>query len=173
MPTEKKIKEIEVLTEKFSNAKAIYLSDFKGMTVKQMTIFRKKMREAGLEYRVVKNNLAKRAIKKSNCADITEFFTGPVAIAFSYEDPVIPAKLIKESKDDIGLPIFKGGLLEGKIITADEAFAIAKLPSKEVLLAQVTGTFAAPLTNFMGIGKNIISSFIRVIISIKNSKEKE
>lgn len=171
MAKQKSIETVELLKEKFTLAKAVYLSDFKGMTVEQMTEFRKKMREAGMEYRVIKNTLAKIALKETDNEDISEYFQGPVAVAFSYADPVIPAKVIKESFDDIGLPIIKGGLLEGKKIDAQQAENIAKLPSKEVLLGQVVGTMSAPLTGFMGMGKNLISSFIRAISAIQEQKQ--
>lgn len=171
MPTQEKLVKLEELTQKMKDAKAIYISDYKGMTVAQMTSFRKKIRDAGLHFNVVKNTMTKLALEKNGYFGMEEILKGPTAIAIGYQDPVLPAKIIKESFDQVGLPIIKGGFLEGKSVSKEEIEKIADLPPKDVILGQLMGTFAAPITSFMAVGKNILSGFLRVMIAIKESKE--
>lgn len=173
MPTELKIKKVEELVDKLNKAKAVYLSDYKGMNVLQMTQFRKKMRESGIEFVILKNTLVKIAIEKSGFEDISEYLTGTNAFAFGYEDPVLPAKIIMESFKDIKYPVVKGGLLAGKRVDSSQVINISKLPSKEILLSQVVGTFAAPISGFIGVSKNILAKFVRVIDAISKQKAEE
>lgn len=172
MATQEKISQVQDLTNSIKEAKAIYISDFKGMTVAQMTSFRKKVRDAGLSFKVVKNTMTKIALNNSGYSGMDDLLTGPTAVAFSYKDPVMPAKIIKESFAEMGFPILKGGFLEGKLVTREEINRIADLPPKEALLGQLAGTLAAPITGFMFVGNNILSGFLRVLSSIKDSKEK-
>jgi len=171
MPTELKVKKVEYIVEKLNKAKAVYLSDYKGMNVQQMTQFRKKMREAGVEFFILKNTLVKIAIEKAGFEDISEYLKGTNSFAFGYEDPVLPAKLIMESFKDIKFPKVKGGLLSGKKVDSSQVINIAKLPSREILIGQVVGTFAAPISGFIGVSKNILAQFVRVIDAISKQKE--
>ncbi|MBN1150448.1 50S ribosomal protein L10 [candidate division WOR-3 bacterium] len=171
MPTQEKMNQVEELMQKMKDAKAIYISDYKGMTVAQMTSFRKKVRDAGLHFKVVKNTMTKLALEKNGFSGMEEILTGPTAIAIGYQDPVLPAKIIKENFSQVGFPIIKGGFLEGKSVSKEEIEKIADLPPKEVLLGQLTGTFAAPISSFMAVGNNILSGFLRVMTAIKESKE--
>ncbi|MBN1620139.1 50S ribosomal protein L10 [candidate division WOR-3 bacterium] len=171
MATQEKIELVENLTKSIKEAKAVYISDYKGMTVAQMTSFRKKARDAGMSFKVVKNTMTQLALIQSGYTGMESFLTGPTAVAFGYQDPVLPARIIKESFREIGFPVVKGGFLEGKLISRDEINAIADLPPKEILLGYLAGTFAAPITGFMSVGNNLLSGFLRILSSIKDSKE--
>jgi len=146
---------VEEIREKFSSAKSAILVDYRGLTVGEATELRSKFREAGVEYKVYKNNLMKLAIKESSFEGLTADLSGPSAIAFGYEDPVTPAKIIKEfAKDHKNLEL-KAGVVEGVYYDNNKIIEIADIPSREVLLSRLLGSFQAPMSNFAYLIKNI------------------
>lgn len=151
----KKVK-VEEIREKFSSAKSAILVDYRGLTVSEATELRTKFREAGVEYKVYKNNLMKLAIKESSFEGLTESLTGPNAVAFGFEDPVTPAKIIKDfAKDHKNLEL-KAGVVEGEYYDTAKIVEIADIPSREVLLSRLVGSFQAPVSNFAYLIKNIV-----------------
>lgn len=133
------------LVEKFKNANTVIVVDYRGLTVAQATKLRKELREAGIDYRVVKNTLLTIAAKEAGYEELTPLFKGVTAIAFGAEDVVAPAQIItKFSKDNKVIEV-KGGILEGKVLDQAGVQALGDLPSKEVLLAQVASCFQAPI----------------------------
>lgn len=133
------------LVEKFKNANTVVVVDYRGLTVAQATKLRKELREAGIDYRVVKNTLLTIAAKEAGYEELTPLFKGVTAIAFGAEDVVAPAQIItKFSKDNKVIEV-KGGILEGKVLDQVGVQALGDLPSKEVLLAQVASCFQAPI----------------------------
>lgn len=151
----KKVK-VEEIREKFSNAKSAILVDYRGLTVLEATELRTKFREAGVEYKVYKNNLMKLAIKESSYEGLTADLAGPSAVAFGYEDPVTPAKIIKDfAKDHANLEL-KAGVVEGEYYDNAKIIEIADIPSREVLLSRLVGSFQAPISNFAYLVKNIV-----------------
>lgn len=133
------------LVEKFKNANTVVVVDYRGLTVAQATKLRKELREAGIDYRVVKNTLLTIAAKEAGYEELTPLFKGVTAIAFGAEDVVAPAQIItKFSKDNKVIEV-KGGILEGKVLDQAGVQALGDLPSKEVLLAQVASCFQAPI----------------------------
>lgn len=148
------------LTKKFVDAKSIVVVDYRGLSVAQATKLRKQLREAGIEYRVVKNTLLSLAAKEAGIDGLDDVFKGVTAIAFGGEDVVAPAQIItKFSKDNKILEV-KGGVLEGKVISGETVNALGNLPPKEVLLAQVASCFQAP-----------IQSLAYVLEEIRKSKD--
>lgn len=133
------------LVEKFKNSPAVVVVDYRGVSVAQITKLRKELREAGVEYRVVKNTLLTIAAKEAGMEDITTTFKGVTAVAFAKDDVVAPAKIIGKFIKDNKVMEMKGGILEGKVIDAEAVVALGELPSKEVLLAQVASCFQAPI----------------------------
>lgn len=147
---------VEEIREKFSNAKSAILVDYRGLTVGEATELRANFREAGVEYKVYKNNLVKLAIKDSSFEGLTVDLKGPSAIAFGYEDPVTPAKVVKDfSKDHKNLEL-KAGVVEGTYYDTAKIIEIADIPSREVLLQRLVGSFQAPISNFAYLVKNIV-----------------
>ncbi|WP_038357245.1 50S ribosomal protein L10, partial [Bacillus anthracis] len=121
--------------------------DYRGLTVSEATELRKQLREAGVEFKVYKNSLTRRAAESAEMAELNEFLTGPNAIAFSNEDVVAPAKVLNDfAKDHEALEI-KAGVIEGKLVTLDEVKAIATLPSREGLLSMLLSVLQAPIRN--------------------------
>ncbi|MGG2094198.1 50S ribosomal protein L10 [Bacillus sp. S13(2024)] len=137
-----------VVTEiaaKLSESKSTIVVDYRGLTVSEVTELRKTLREAGVEFKVYKNSLTRRAAEAAELAELNEFLTGPNAIAFSNEDVIAPAKVLNDfAKDHEALEI-KAGVIEGKLVSLDEVKAIATLPSREGLLSMLLSVLQAPM----------------------------
>ncbi len=145
---EKKQALVAELTEKFKESASTVITDYRGLTVADVTELRKKLREAGIEYRVLKNTLCRRASEAAEFPELGEHFVGPTAIAFSKEDSVAPAKILHEfAKSNENLKI-KGGIVDGKVVGVDELKALANLPSREGLLSMLLSVLQAPMRNF-------------------------
>jgi large subunit ribosomal protein L10 len=143
---EQKAKVVADLAEEFRQAQGIVFVEYRGLTVAQDTAMRAEMRKAGVTYRVIKNTLSGRALEAAGISGASELLTGPVAIAYSNEDATAPARLVKSFADKHEAMKIKGGVLEGKIISAADVQAIATIPAKDVLYGQVVYTLLAPLT---------------------------
>ena len=131
---------------------------------------RSKLRAENVEYKVFKNTLAKRALDDLGLSDAVEFMDGPTAWAFC-DDPVAPAKVLKDFGKEAAFVVMSGGILDGKVISGDQLDALASLPSRDVLLAQVVGTIAAPLRNLVGTLNAVPRNFVNVLDQIKKQKE--
>ncbi len=135
------------IADKLRASKSTIVVDYRGLTVSEATELRKQLREAGVEFKVYKNSLTRRAAESLEMAELNEFLTGPNAIAFSNEDVVAPAKVLNDfAKDHEALEI-KAGVIEGKLVTLDEVKAIATLPSREGLLSMLLSVLQAPIRN--------------------------
>jgi large subunit ribosomal protein L10 len=145
------------VSKKFSKSQAVVLTDFRGLTVQEVTELRKQLREAGVEMKVVKNTLTRLAAQKSEIEGLDAFLEGPIALAFGYEDPIAPAKILAEFAKKHKKMELKGGVLEGKVIDQETVMALADLPTKEVLLGQLAGVLQAPIRNLV----NVLSAPIR------------
>lgn len=134
------------LSDKLGEAKAFYLTDFTGLDVEKMTDLRARMRAENVEYLVVKNTLALRAMEGLDLPDIDEFFTGPTGLAIGNEDPVTPARVLDTfAKENDQKPSVKVGIVERQQVTAEEVGRLAKLPPREELLSELAGAMQAPL----------------------------
>ncbi len=168
---EEKAKIVESLKENFSSSQGTVVTDYRGLDVAQVTKLRAKLREAGVEYKVIKNTLAKIAVKNTEYSDISEHLQGPTAVAFSKEDPVAPAKIIYNfSKENKELEI-KAGILEDKVIDFDGVKALADLPSRDELLGQVVAAFQSPISGFVNVMQANTRDFVNVLNAIKDKKE--
>jgi len=165
---------IEELHEKLKKAKAVVLTDFKGIKVEQMNELRRKLCEADVEYKVVKNTLIRRAAKGTALEKIKdEEIVDNNALAITYMDPVILAKVLAEFKKKIEQFQLKSGILEGKVLRPEDIEALAKLPNREVLLAQLLGAMNAVPRNFVSLLYGVIAKFLNVLEAIKKEKEKQ
>jgi len=161
----------EELHEKFARAKVVIVTDYKGMDVAAVNQLRRKLREAGIEYRVAKNSLLARASKNTGVETISDQFKGPNAVALSYDDPVAPAKVLTDfMKANTKLAI-KVGVLNGKALSIDDIKALSALPSREVLLAKVLSVMNAVPTSFVRVLSGVPVQFLNVLQAIKEKKE--
>ncbi len=146
MRVEEKQQIVNALADKLGDATAFYLTDFTGLDVKGMTDLRARLRHAGVEYLVVKNTLAKRALGGLDLPDIAEFFNGPTGLVIGREDAVTAAKVLDGfASDHDNRPSVKVGIVERRRVSADHVGRLAKLPPREQLLAQLAGAMEAPL----------------------------
>lgn len=145
MARPEKVAVVAEIQEKLSRSQGVVLVDYRGLNVEEVTQLRKKLREAGVEYRVEKNTLVSLAARGAQVEGIEEYLAGPTALAFGYNDPVAPAKILSEFAKDHKKMELKGGILEGKAIGKDQVKALADLPSREALLGQVAGMLQAPV----------------------------
>ncbi|HWJ03077.1 MAG TPA: 50S ribosomal protein L10 [Verrucomicrobiae bacterium] len=156
--------------EKFSQAKGVVLTDYRGLTVAQVTKLRSQLREAGVEYKVIKNTLVKRAAHEIGVTGLDAYLEGPTAVAFGV-DPVAPAKVLTEfAKANKDLEI-KAGMVEGKVIGLDGIKALAELPSREVLLAQVLGALQSPLVGMANVLQGPIRKLGYALEEVRKLKE--
>lgn len=171
MKLEQKKEIVKDLNERFSRAQVAIVTDYKGLNVESLTELRKRLREASIEYQVVKNTLLSKASKGTDAALLNDYFKGPCAIAISYDDPVAPAKILSDfAKDKKELEI-KVGMMNGKLLDLEAIKALSSLPSREVLLGQLLSVMNAVPTKFVRVLSAVPSGFMNVLTAIKEQKE--
>jgi large subunit ribosomal protein L10 len=140
-----------MLQEFLSKCSVGILTDYRGLTASEMTALRRKLRESGIEYKVVKNTLVRFAAERAGRSELASFFEGPVAIAVGYGDITEPAKVladyIRMSKTDMSI---KGGFLPSRLLASEDVIALSRLPSREVLLSKVMGGMQSPIVSLIG-----------------------
>lgn len=145
-------------------SKGAILTDYRGFTVAEITELRKRLRDQGAVYHVVKNTLFKRALTDSEA--LNPFLEGPTAIAFALEDPVAPTKALLDFLKEKRKGTVKAGYIEGQVYGEEQIEALSKLPPREMLVAQAIGGIQAPLSNFVGTLDNIVGDFVRTLQAI-------
>ncbi len=157
--------------EMMQRAQSMVILDYRGLTVEQVSNLRNQCREANVEYRVIKNNILKRAAEALGIEGSDDYFKGPTAVAFGYEDAVAPAKILTKFVKDVKKTEIKGGILEGKVMDANGIDALSKLPSREELIAKMMGSMNAPITNFVGVLAAIPRGLVCALNAIREQKE--
>jgi large subunit ribosomal protein L10 len=157
-----KARKVEDLGAIIKDATSIILADFTGLNVKDISELRRLCRENGVTFRVVKNTLARQSFDSAGASGISVLLDGPTAIAVSTADEVLPAQILKKFADEYELPRFKGGYVQGRVLSADEVQRLAGLPAREVLLAQVVGTAQAPLRGLL----NCLNASLRDLVNV-------
>ena len=158
------------LTDKLNQAKSVVLTNYQGLTVGEVQELRQQMKEQAVDYHVVKNTLFNVSWEKSDLKDVKlKKQDGPVAVALGYEDEVAPAKLCWEyAKEHKSLEL-SSGVLENKLLTKEEVESLAKLPSKDELIAKTVGTIKAPLSGFV----NVLAGNLRGLVGVLNAIKEE
>ncbi len=139
---------VEEIADKFTRSSSAILYDYRGLTVEEVTELRKQFREAGVDYKVYKNTLVKRALEKAGVEGLSDMMEGPNAIAFSYDDPITPAKVGSEFAKTHKALELKAGVVEGEFFDEERVNELAAIPSREVLIAKLLGSLKAPVSNF-------------------------
>jgi large subunit ribosomal protein L10 len=171
MSREDKAKVVEELKGKFSRSKSFFLTDFRGLNVEEITGLRKDLRIKGVDYRVAKNTLIRLAAKGLSLDSVIEHLEGSTGIAFSYEDPVTPAKVLYELNKKLNKPKIKIFWVEGKFFKGEELEKLAKLPPKEILYAQIIASLDSGMRNLIGSLDGILREFVGTLDAIINSKK--
>ena len=145
------------LATRLRDADTIFLTDFTGLDVKEITEFRTKVRDGGLEYRVVKNTLARRAIEGLELDALDEHLVGPTALLLGRSDPVAPARIIRDfAREHDSRPVVKIALIERQVVTPGNVEAMADLPSRDELLGSIAGGLTAPVAGIVGVLAGLI-----------------
>ena len=143
-----KEEEVKALAEKFKEAKLVLLTDYRGISVAADTELRTEVRSTNAEYKVIKNNITKRALAECGIEGLEDKLTGPTAVILSNEDYLEPAKVIYNFTKSNDFYKIKGGIIDGKVVTAEEIITLAKLPSRETLLSMLAGGLLATISKF-------------------------
>ncbi len=167
-----KVEQVEQLTEKLKGARVAVLTDYRGLTVSQLEDLRGRLRAADVEYRVVKNTLARRAAVQAGHEEFQESLKGPVAIAFGSDDLGLPARLLGEFARSTRLKLdIVGGLVEGRVMSSDQVRQLADLPSREVLIAQLLGTLQSPVAQLVGTIQAPVQQLVGLLEAYRNKLE--
>lgn len=168
---EEKTQVVSELQEKFQKAKGVVFTDYRGLNVEEITGLRNDLRSAELEYRVIKNTLARIAAEGTPIDAARDILSGPIGVAVGYDDPVLLVKKVLEfSKANDKLEI-KGGIIEGGVCTPEELKTISELPSREVQLAMLVGAMQSPLSKLAGLLNATLTQFMYAMEALKNKKE--
>ena len=170
MKRAKKKQLVEGLHEKLSRAKALILTDFRGLNTSAMNELRNQLREASVEYRVVKNTLMSRASDGTDMAILKDYFSGPSAAALSYDDPVVPAKVLSRFGEEYAALKIRAGVVDGKVVDADAIERLSKLPSREGLLAQLLSVLNGPARSLLTVLNGVPRNFVAVLRAIGEKK---
>lgn len=151
MNKEQKAEVVKELVERFGETKTMFVADYRGLDMPDITELRSKLREADAQFNVVKNTLARRAAQEAGIEEVAELFTGPTAIAFAHGDAAAVAKALKTfAKEREGLLELRGGMMDGVMIDVAQVKEIAELPSREVILAMLLSAVNAPAQQLVG-----------------------
>jgi len=160
---------VSELRSKISGAKALYFTDFTGLNVKRMTELRRRLRRAGVEYVVIKNTLALRAVNESGLTGSR--LRGPTGVVVS-RDPVAAAKVLSDfAREHEQKPTVKGGLLDGQALSEQQVKKLATMPPREQMLAELVEALQAPVSAFVGALDGIVYNFAAVLDALKTQKE--
>ena len=170
MPNKKNIEKVKDLSESLSRAKAVYFTEYHGLDVGEITKLRSEFYKVDVDYKVAKNTLIKLAAKDNKIEVVDDLLKGSTALAIAYDEPVSPAKVIKEFKKNNDLPEVKGILFDGEFIPGAEYNRLADLPSKEELLAQLVAMLNSPLQKLVSTLIAPMQNTLGVLNSLKEDK---
>jgi large subunit ribosomal protein L10 len=160
------------LTEKVSKATAIYLTDFTGLNVEQETALRREFRKAGIEYLVTKNTFIRKAMEQAKGFDaVYSTLVGPTSIAFSYDEPSVPARIIKETGEKTGKLKLKAAIIEKHIYGGAQLDSLAKLPSRKDIIAGILGNIQAPASGIVGAINAVLRDLVGVVDATSEKKK--
>ena len=162
---------IAEVADKAARAVAIYFADFSNLTVEEETELRREFRKSGVEYNVVKNTLAKKALQQLDGYDrVFDKLVGPTGIAFSYDDPSAPAKIIKKYSEKLGKFKLKAAVIEKQIFDAAKLNELASMPSRKDMVASIIGSLQAPASGIVGAINAVARDLVYVIDAIEKKK---
>jgi large subunit ribosomal protein L10 len=169
-PNPQKVAQVEQIRQWLSEAKGVIFTDYRGLNVSQMTQLRKRLRQNQADYHVVKNTLFRLAAQGLITENLEDILQGPTAIAFLHGDEAAAAKALSEAIRELRVLTVKGAVLGGKRYDAEAVQQLAKLPPREVLVAQVVGGLQAPITGLVGTLHGILRDFVYTVQAIADKK---
>jgi large subunit ribosomal protein L10 len=170
LPKPENVERIAEFKDRVRNSDVVVATAYIGINADQATQLRSKLREQNVELKIFKNTLVTRALDELELSDAVQFVEGPTAWAFA-ADPVAPAKVLKEFAKEVPFVQMRGGILEGRPVSSEQLSALADLPPRDMLLAKVVGTIAAPLRNLVGVLSAPTRNLVNVLDQIRKQKE--
>lgn len=170
MPSPEKKAAVEAIKEMLSTAKVAVLTDFRGLNVHDLAELRAKLRGAGVEYKVVKNTLTKRAAQELKLGALDPYLEGPTAVAVGHDDEVAPAKLLAEFAKDHAELQLKCGMIAGEVIDTERVKALSRIPSREELLGKLLGTLQSPITGLARVCSSPMAGCVNVLHRVAQQK---
>ncbi|MFH2035608.1 MAG: 50S ribosomal protein L10 [Candidatus Zixiibacteriota bacterium] len=171
MPKPIKLEKVAELKKQLEESKSIFITDYTGLNVADITVLRRKLRNNSVKYFVAKNTLIKIAAKETGYDGILDYLQGQTAIAFAKDDPAIAAKILYDSFKDIEKPVIKAFVLENETFAGTEVKRLAELPSREVLLSQIVSAVEAPLASVIASIDAVFHELIATVDALAISKE--
>jgi large subunit ribosomal protein L10 len=167
MPSPVKVEKVRELKERIQSAEGLFVADFRGLSVTESTELRRSLRDSGARFSVVKNTLMKRAAEEAGLAELERLLDGPTAVAFVDQDPVAAAKSLVDATRRFRTLVVKGAFVEGRVLSPEEASALATIESREVLLAKVAGAAKAEMSRAAYMFNALQSRFLAVLDAYK------
>lgn len=172
MPTPEKEAVLKDTQERIADVRGLYLADFNGMTVESLSLLRKRCRAQGVQFRVIKNTLLKRAFHARGIQALDEHLVGPTGLVFSKDNEMAPAKILADFAKEFERPRLKAAVVDGTFYDDKAIVRLAKLPSREVLLSQLIATFIAPMTTFLGAVNAMLATPANMADALHREKSK-
>ena len=160
------------VTARLAKAQTVVLAEYRGLAVEDITVLRKEARANGVYLRVLKNTLARRAVKGTPFEKLADQMVGPLAYGIS-DDPVSAAKVLQAYAKKNEKLVIKGGMMPNYLMTAKEVGALASMPSRDELLAKLMGTMQAPVTKFVQTLNEVPTKFVRALAAVRDAREKQ
>lgn len=173
MQKTEKSKLVQELKEKLEKSNSIFLADFTGLNVEDMTRLRRNLKEKSIDFKIAKNTLTRRAVQESGKESILDYLEGPVGVAYIYGDPAWAAKIFYESFKKIEKPKIKAFLIEKQLYTGERLKEWATLPPKEEVLAELVAALNSPIANLVGVLDAVIQNFVLTLDGLAEKKSKE
>ena len=170
MPNQQKVQIVSDLKEALADAPTVILTDPTGLNVKNISLLRSRLREADTRFRVVKNTLFKLAAEDTPVKDVVAGLEGPTAIAVTHGDPVAAAKVLAAFHREFKLLTLKGGLVEGRAVSADDVQSLATIPSRPELIGQVVGGLQAPISGLVGTLQSTLGSLVMTLQAVADKR---
>jgi len=164
---------VEKISDIFQNAASVFVTDYKGLNVEQISDLRNQCRENSVHYLVVKNTLARIAAKNAGYEEMIQYLKGPSAIAYSYDDPSAPARVVTSFAKKAEKPTIRFSLFEGNLYGPEKVAEIAALPTKDELYAKLLGSLNSPISGFVGTLNGLLRKFVGTLQAVKEDKEKQ
>ena len=167
-PNTKKVERVAELKERIDRSDALLLTEYRGLTVTEITELRRSLAEGGTKFAVVKNTLMRRAVNDAGVAELEPMLEGPSAVAFVEGDPVAAAKSVVDAAKKFPTLVLKGGFMDGKMLSADDAKALAALESREVMLSKIAGLMKSEMSKAAALFVGAQSKFLGVLEAYKD-----
>ena len=170
MPKPEKIEKVKSLKEYLENAKSVFVTDYSGLNVADITVLRKNLRDNSVKYVVAKNTLMRIAAKEAGYENLVEYLKRPTAVAFTSDDPAVPAKILYDSFKEKEKPVIKAFVLDKELFSGTEIRRLADLPSREVLLAQLVSAIESPINSLISNIDGVFQELIATIETLAKTK---